>query len=145
MAGKPKIKLFQYDVNCKYLKSFDSLTDVRSHYFNDAKYPLFVDSQKEIEKLPDSTIICKYRIGRDNLLKLLNRINNPFIIKDDRTNNNEIEILNIDKVVIATFYNVSIAAKMLGICSSNIHSMIKHSMNSAPKNKLGIYIRYKKV
>jgi hypothetical protein len=143
MAGKPAIKIFQYSNEGKYIKTFNSISEIHREYFNDSKYPFFVGVQNILEKLPDNTIICKERLGRDKIKAILRRLSNPFILKDDRSNSNEIEVLNVDKIVIATFFNISMASKLLNISANSIHAIMKSSMNGYPKNKYGVYFRYK--
>lgn len=138
MSGRDKIKVFQYDKEGKYLKTFESLAEIQKLYFK-GKQPLFV--YEEIMLLSDNTYICKERIGRDKLLQYLKRKENKLLVKERE--NKPIIVYNWDKIQIAEFYNIRIAAELLNIPSGSIHSIMKNTMNFIPSNKLGIYIKFK--
>ena len=143
MSGRAKIKLHHYDLDGNSLGTFESLSEVHSKYYKGSKYPLFKSKDNSlVHLLPDATCITKGAIYRDELRKLIKRFDAPDLI-DKYQKYNPIEILNFDKIEIGTFYNIPIASQLLNISQSDIHSIIKASGNEVPKNKYGIYIRYK--
>ena len=64
-AGRPRIKVYQYDKNFKYLRSYESQSEIFNKYFDGKKGELF--HNKEYRELPDGTFVSDYRIGRAGL------------------------------------------------------------------------------
>jgi len=144
MAGREKIKLYQYDTNGKYLKMYKSYQEVKDLYYQKTERPFFcTEQEKEFHILPDNTVICKERAGREAVKRFLLRVNNPYLVTELRKKQSKVQVYNIDKVLIAEFQSISIAALMLNMRVSGIHSIIKASWKAIATNKHGFYIKYK--
>ena len=142
MSGRAKIKCYQYDFSGKYIQSWDSIAGVRDRYYGNVvgKYPIFRDNSS-YHILPDDTIILKERIGRDNIRRLIARLNNPLIIDDN--NLDQINILNMDGKVVATFANENIARELTAMTRSQMYSYRNRKTGSnLPHNKLRITVEY---
>ena len=69
MAGREKQKVYHYDRDGSYVRSYDSLNEfakdygVQTNIFHNAGYT------KELVKLYDETYAATYRVGRDGIRK----------------------------------------------------------------------------
>ena len=144
MAGKQKVKLYQYSDKGIYLQEFESLTQVRKVYYNDTKYPMFVNEGnktrhivRDYHKLPDNTYIAKYKIGRDKLLKLLKIDSAPYTRVDPRSK--IVEVYNLLGKKIANFASITIASGM-----SNIdQTTLQHRCERKSEGRDGLIYKYK--
>ena len=123
-SGHEKIKMYQYDSNGKYMRSYESQSEVRKIYFKHikGKRPLLHRGNK-YESLPDGTFISNKRIGRNEILKLERIKNCPLCRKQIKER--PFSAYNLLGNKIGTFYSQGIASKLLGISPK----FINHSLN----------------
>lgn len=119
MAGREKIKLYQYSSEGKYIGSIECMADVHRKYYKGAHHPIFRKwtaneryEEADYHELPDGTFIAKFRIGRDKLLQLVRIDKDPFTRKDEGTF--PIVVFSISGRELATFDSVAVAEKLLG-------------------------------
>lgn len=144
MAGREKVKLYQYSNKGMYLQEYESMTEVRKKYYEDTQYPMFVKESnktrhivRDYHKLPDNTYIAKYKIGRDKLLKLLKIDNAPYTRVDPRSK--IVEVYNLLGKKIANFASITIAS---GI--SNIDQVtLQHRCERKSEGRDGLIYKYK--
>lgn len=144
MSGRERIVTYQYDRKGKFIAKYNSLAEVRSTYYPYiiGKYPIFARI-KDYHLLPDGTILLKYRMYRDYVVRLFNRIENPLIFNESDIN--PIEVLNMDGDVIASFINTKAISVLTGISDKSIwHSLNRNEGKNIPRNKLKISFRYAK-
>jgi|GEM_PF-6041379 hypothetical protein len=145
MAGREKIKCYQYDSNGKYLGKYNSVSELRRKYFNKhkGKTPLFIS--KNYHVLPDNTVATLERLGRDEVKRIFKIHHNPLLKKyNTKYNATPIEIYDILGNKIAEFKNKSCAEELLKFSKSQIYGYLQKAGNNFPNNDLGISIKYKK-
>lgn len=142
-AGHEKIKLYHYDNNGKFLKEFESISDLRKKYFNKelGKRPLCRSKRWELfnyDVLPDNTYYSNYRIGREKLLKLERVVNSPYCF-NQATDKIEVEMYNLLNEKIALFKNIHIASLVTKLSKTTIY----HSCNEGKNMPKGdLYFKY---
>lgn len=144
MAGREKIKCYHYDSNGKFIKIYNSINEIRDEYFNDlnGKMPLFRNNAL-YQPLPDGSLVCKMRLGRDEIRRIFVVENNPIVnIKSSKTSDIPIEVLNITGAKIASFANKKVMQLLTGMTINSINSLLREKVGHMPKNKLGISLRY---
>jgi hypothetical protein len=134
--ARQKEKVYQYDKNGKFIKEWESQTEVRNKYYSDAigKYPIFrKDSKgskitsKNISILPDETLISSERIGRIGVMEFLKRYNNPYInrsIRSGKYAKSRINVYDLDNNKIAEFKDIDIASKITGEPYNTIYNRV---------------------
>ena len=143
-SGREKVKLYHYDLNGKRLRTFESMAEVRDKYYEGKKQPLFVNiDYKVVQLLPDATCITKEPIGREKLRPLIARFDASFLVHKNQKYE-PIEILNFDRVVVAEFYNMTVASKMMGMTQAALYKIATKKTDEMPSNKYKIYVRWKK-
>jgi hypothetical protein len=139
MSGLPKQKQYQYSAEGKFLREFDSLTEVIKQY-NFTKGNFY--GGKDYKLMSDGTYISHYRIGREKLKKQI-RINNCKYCNVEYSTSKGIEVYNLKNEKIAEFRNLAIAIKLTNISASTIvHSASRNSKGCHTTNNLTF--KYKK-
>jgi hypothetical protein len=143
-AGLEKINLYQYSSEGKYLKCFNSCSELRAVYYSDiaGKFPLMRGKRWELfeyEQLPDGTFYSTYRLGKKNLLRCERIFKSKFCVNTS-SSDKEVEVFNLNHEKIGEFKNKYIADLLTGIS----HNKISHDINRGkgiPKEE--IYFKYK--
>jgi hypothetical protein len=133
MAGRLKIKCYEYNPEGKYLQEYESIQEVRAKYFPDdlGKRPLLETGKEDYFQLDNENFIANYRIGRDNLRKLEKIRNCLYCSTNNNRDDKEIEVFNLRGELIATFKNAYITSLITKIPSSTLH----HRLYSRDKSK----------
>lgn len=145
MAGKPKIKCYEYDSNYKYLGEYESVQEVRNKYFSNdlGKRKIFESGKDDYYKLDNGNFIANYRIT-GKVLKKLEKIKNCIYCNDDkRLENKEIEVFNLKGEKIAEFKNMDITCKILKINQSTLWSRLHDVSTKNKPNKDNLEFKYK--
>jgi len=137
-SGREKTKMYQYNSNGKYLRSYESQSEVRQKYFSKdiGKRPLLLEGYR-YGLLPDNTYISNYRIGRDKLLKQEKIRNCPFCHKDKRSR--KFSVYNLIGEKIAEFSSQLVATKLLNIPQTTISYRLNHNSFSSNDNLIFKY------
>lgn len=135
---REKQKVYQYDSNGKYLRSYESRTELQEKY-NLTKDALIV-SRNGYKKLEDGTYVAFFRIGKDELLKRLKIENCPFCTTGG-LKRKPVEVFNLLGEKIAEFTSIAVAAKMLNLKISTIKSRAKGQFRNVSGN---LIFKYKK-
>jgi hypothetical protein len=147
---RQKIKVYQYDKQGKYLRTYDSMREVTMKYFNNPHYPLFenkIHIGGEIKKriydiLPDDTYVVKKRIGRDKLLMEV-KIDNDIYCKTYKADK-PVEVFNLLGQKVAEFANIRVAESLTNIDRSTLDSRLKSVNKKVNKlNSDHLEYRYK--
>lgn len=131
MAGKPSIRVFEYDSEGQFVKFHDCINDARKeHYSTDiGKRPLFVKGPDiRIHELPNGGFLCKERIGRKGIQVFKKRKRSPYLKQNWRKEVHKqkpIQVVNVDGEIIAKFANVHVASRLLGKPHSSIHNALE--------------------
>lgn len=88
MSGLAKQKQYQYsdaESGHKYLRSYDSMTEVFEKYY-DGKVGRLYEDNKPYKEMPDGTFVSHYRIGREGLRRAIRLVEDPTLYKrnDDK-------------------------------------------------------------
>lgn len=138
-AGRPKIPVFQYNKDGRFIQKWNCMNDVRREYYGEAQQPMFVQN-RPYHVLPDNTMLVKERVGRKEIFRLYERINNPLIVPEHRLK--PLEILNIDGDVVAAFANIKVLLTLTNIKPSTVYNHLNTLKGTdLPHNKLRITIR----
>jgi len=142
-SGKEKIKIYHYDKRGNYIKTFESLSELRKEYYphDIGKRPLF-NSLKwkkfEYDTLEDGTFYSNYRIGREKLFKLERIYNSELCMKFDL--NQPIIMYNLLNKPVASFNNKYVAAE---ICKLTVGKIEYGCKNGKKQPKKDFYFKYK--
>jgi len=146
MSGRPKIKVYEYDVEGHYLRDYDNINEVRRHYYPDdlGARPIFVKQELGFEYHITAldTILFKERPGRD-IAKFIIKIHNSEYCNILNTGL-PIEMVSIKEEVLATFPNITTAAVILPGLS---HKIYRDPLLKKRTKKFGrhdFYFRFKK-
>lgn len=125
MSGRPKQEVFQYDADGKYIRKYNSQSEVREKYFSDdlGKRPLF-NVVTPYQEMPDGTYIAPYRIGRDKLREAIRLYNCPYCKK--HVAHRPVYVYNLIGEKIAEFSNIRVASLMTGIDYATITHRVKN-------------------
>ena len=139
MAGRKKLKIYQYNLSGKFIQTYESISRLRQVYFSDdnGKRPIF--RNKNYAVLSDNTIISTNKIGREGVREIIKRINNPYLTLGNKIQ--EIEVYNLDSIKIATFASINIASKITNISNTTLHHRLERGCKHG--NTDGLYFKYK--
>lgn len=143
MGGREAQKVYLYDTDGKYLRSFVSCSEfARTFQFAENLF----SRDFEVYEFEDGRIAATYKIGREGIKRWRLYKNSEYIkeykgrkiaetvyIKNGTLR--ELQLINFDEEVIASFKNEYFAKKLLGIESSS-------SVNLKYYNEQGLKFRY---
>lgn len=124
MSGKAPQPVYHYDTEengFKSLGKFVSRAEVFKMYFDGKKGRLFEDGY-DYKKLPDDTYVTKYKIGREDLKKLIRVTEDPTCYY--RKGDEEIEIYNYNNELVGVVKNIRI---LKAINSMNIDTILSNT------------------
>ena len=138
--GRFKIKVYQYSNIGKYLRSWESMAEIRNYYFShiSGKMPLFKTDDTTMV-LPDGTILSKQKIGRVGVDEFLRKKDNPYLNSYKLQNNNKVLIYNLNNELIAEFNNHKICTNLLNISNNDLLRKLKRQS----VGKDGLIFKYK--
>lgn len=114
--GRPRLKLYQYDAEFKYLRSYETQSEVFDKYYDGKKGELF--RGKEYKELPDGTYIAAYRIGRTGLAYWTRVYNCVYCSKN--ITDKPFSAYNHEGNKVASFANSRVFTAMTGIPSTTV-------------------------
>ena len=146
-AGRLPMKVFEYTLQGKYLKSYDSIADYRrEHYSEDIGIrPLFINTVDGIEyNITEESIAFKQRVYRDTIVYYVKIINSKFC-NFNSTNDRKVEVLNLKGEILGEFVNANVAKHVLeNIMSEHaIHNQLTKGITSFSKYRTELVCRYK--
>ena len=129
MAGREKQKVYHYDRDGSYVRSYDSLSEFAEDY--GVQTNIFKNSGyiKDLVKLYDETYASTYRVGRDGIRKYERYHSSEFVGKGKALalgkvkasgKNHRVLVYDLDNELIVTFENIFIAYKF-GISDYQMH------------------------
>jgi hypothetical protein len=124
MAGRAKIKLYEYSTDGEFMAEYESKQAVFNKFFQGKKRPL-LNYGEEYMITPDGTILTEVRFGREAVLRIMRMRKSVYIPKRTLTDNNPVDVYNLKGEKIATFNSTYTAAVMTGIPRSSIESSLK--------------------
>lgn len=139
MAGLPKQKQYQYSKEGKFIKEFESLTEVVEKY-GKTKGKFYTTGLQK--RMNDGTWICQTRVGKKEIMKLEKIYNCPFCIEGNY-HKKPIEVYNLVGEKIAEFNSASTFEKMTGISRTTAQAKAAYGNKTLPKSN-NLIIKYKK-
>lgn len=136
---KAKQKIYQYSPAGKFIKEYESQSEVRKKYFSNDIGVRPIIRNNEYEILPDNSIITKKRVGKAAVKNIWKVANNPFIKLG--YNNDAVNVYNLKEVLIAKFASIKIASLLTNIPTSTIYSQVYSSTTKIVKNKSGLLFK----
>ncbi len=146
MAGRPKVKCYEYNPDGMYLQEYESIAEVRDKYFPEDKgiRPLFKTGTKDYFKLDNGNFIANYKIGKENLRRLERVRNCVYCNNNGNIKDKQIEVFNLKGEKIAEFKNVYIASRICNIPHSTLSQRLNPKNNKRNKvNKDNLEFRFK--
>ena len=142
-SGKEKIKIYHYDKSGNYIKTFESLSELRKEYFphDVGKRPLCRGikwNKFKYDTLEDGTHYSNHRIGRDHIRKFEKAYNSNLCMKNDY--NKPVIMYNLLHEPVAVFNNEYIAAETVKIPVNRVQYDCKNSKQQPQKD---FYFKYK--
>ena len=127
MAGREKIKLYQFDLKNRKQKMWNCMQDIKNEYYNGTRFPMF-QINPDYHALPDGTYVTKQRYTRDELAAII-KISNSVYVNDAKVkkDDKEIEVFNLANEKIAEYKNIRIASKLSTIPAGTIYSQLNKS------------------
>lgn len=140
MAGREKIKVYEYELRGKLFKIHNSLVECCEDLFgtDGTNRPIF--QYKDFYLSNRNTILFKEKKRRDEVFFIVEKEKNPMILSNE---DKKIELVNMENEVIATFANIKICSLITGdLIGTILNSINYRKTNSIPKNKYRTYYRY---
>ena len=142
MAGRKKIGIYHYTEKGKFIRSYDSCSELREIWYDGTKFPLFTKSNI-YHRLPNGDLIFKERVGRQKVIF--------YHEVDINIYTNRSNTLGVNKPVacydllgreIGRFRNIVDASTMTGYNYGTIMGGCKASSTKMPHNKNRVKFRY---
>lgn len=133
------VKVYSYSPEGDLIKEYYSLLEASNDVFNKTK-TLFTNYTFKVHT---KGVLSKVKIEEPlKVQQLFQSKGNPLVTrKSDR----KVLMYNIKGELVATFVNLTIAAKLTGISQSTISCMVDHNHKEIPKNKYKCYFKTIKI
>ena len=132
--GRPKQKVYVYDFDCKYIRTFDCVNDFRKHYWpmDIGKRPLFLKEEEgcQYEVIEEAEIIAlKTRPGREKI-RLILAIDSSEYCKAQDLNEDckPVQVFNLRGDLIAEFATQRLACLLSGVNSIRISNQLNRGI-----------------
>ena len=134
MAGREKIKCYEYDLQGKYIREYESIQEVRDKFYpNDKGKRPIIFNKEGYFKIENYGFIANHKIGRDTL-RINERIkNSKYCNYKSLDDEKEIEIYNLKGEKIAEFKNLYLISILTNIPKNTIISQINDSCKKRQK------------
>jgi len=127
MSGRAPHKVYEYDFEGNYLQSYANIQLVRVKYYSEdqGSRPIFVKQEmgEDYHITFNNTILIKNRIGRENIVFLLRRIQSQYSYLSE-WEDRPVEVYNIRGELLAEFPNALTASRLMPQISYNL--IMKH-------------------
>ena len=145
MSGKAPIKIFEYDRDGKYIRTFQNMTLCRDFHFSDidGKIPILRFKRVGIDYglTKEGNYLVKERLGRQRL-KYLKRLHESEYCTDLITKRHKIiQVFNLEGVLLLEARNLIVLTKLINILHGTISQQLNHGVQSVPKGEF--LFRYK--
>ena len=144
MAGKAPIKIFEYDRDGKYIRTFQNMTLCRDFHFSDidGKMPILRFKKVNINYglTKEGNYLVKERLGRQRL-KYIRRLHESEYCTDLIAKKHKIiQVFNLEGVLLLEARNATILNKLVCIPQGTISQQLSRSVQH-PKGEF--LIKYK--
>jgi hypothetical protein len=131
MSGRPKQRIYQYDIDGKFIQMYNSISEVKLKYFNNTQYPIF-QSNKEYEFLEDSYFF-KEKVGREKVRETHAIENSRFISKKKLIKAFPIEVYNLKGELLATFTSEFAMTVLTNISRGTVWNQLNNNRKECRK------------
>lgn len=132
MSGRVPVKIYQYSLDGKYLRTFNTMIEAFNYYYDNGTKGRLMENNATIRLMPDDTVICKDRIGRDRIRKEVKILNSKYCgFYNSSHANRSFSIYNLKNEKLATFNNIQVCSVLTGIDQSTINSALSRSTNAS--------------
>ena len=147
MAGREKIKVYEYSINGKFIKKYETMTEMFNVHYNGKKRPLFEDKKYNTHlgnchKLPNGNFLSYEKLGRDKICRINTIANSSISNLRYNENDKEFGLFDLRNRCLAKFNNVTIASTLLNIPNSLIYFSLKRKHKSQKYVNGEIYFKY---
>ena len=145
MSGKAPIKIFEYDRDGKYIRTFQNMTLCRDFHFSDidGKIPILRFKRVDIDYglTKEGNYLVKERLGKQRL-KYIRRLHESEYCTDLITKRHRIiQIFNLEGVLLLEARNLNVLTKLTNILQGTISQQLSRGIQSIPKGEF--LIKYK--
>jgi hypothetical protein len=125
---RSEIKVYEYTLDGKFIKEWNSMSEVRKHHYpNDkGKRPLFPFT-KNYNSVPNGNYICLERIGREGIIEI-EKSKKQIVIKHKQK---RVILKNKNNEFLASFANEAIASQLLNIPRKTIFNRLRVTKNAS--------------
>lgn len=145
MGGKAKIECYEYDLKGAFVRTYESLQEVRDRFFpkDKGKRPLFKSNQ-DYFKIENYGYIANFKIGRKGLKEAEKVKNSKYCKESKKMGTYGIEVFNFKGEKLAEFKNLYIMTLMTNIPASTIACQLNENNSKKQKQPKGELIFKKK-
>ena len=145
MSGRAPIKIFEYDRDGKYIRTFQNMTLCRDFHFSDidGKIPILRFKRVGIDYglTKEGNYLVKERLGKQRL-KYIRRLHESEYCTDLITKRHKIvQMFNLEGVLLLEARNLNVLAKLTNILHGTISQQLNHGVQRVPKGEF--LFRYK--
>jgi hypothetical protein len=140
MAGRPKMKMYEYDQNGRFVCEYPTQYEVFVKYYEGKKRPL-IRKGEQYAILPNGHFIANYRIGRERLMYYEKAKASKYVSTAGEIRKNVVAY-NLLGERVATFRSVHMAALITGIGRSTIVAALRPSSKRKTTKSLDLLFRY---
>ena len=145
MSGRAPIKIFEYDRDGKYIRTFQNMTLCRDFHFSDidGKIPILRFKRVGIDYglTKEGNYLVKERLGKQRL-KYIRRLHESEYCTDLITKRHKIiQMFNLEGVLLLEARNLNVLVKLTNIPQGTISQQLNHGVQSVPKGEF--LFRYK--
>ena len=145
MSGREPIKIFEYDRDGKYIRTFQNMTLCRDFHFSDidGKIPILRFKRVGIEYglTKDGNYLVKERLGKQRI-KYLRRLHESEYCTDLITRRYRIiQVFNLEGVLLIEARNLNVLVKLTNIPQGTISKQLSRGVQGIPKGEF--LIKYK--
>ena len=145
MAGRVPIKIFEYDRDGKYIRTFQNMTLCRDFHFSDidGKIPILRFKRVGIDYglTKEGNYLVKERLGKQRL-KYIRRLHESEYCTDLITKRHKIiQVFNLEGILLLEARNLIVLTKLTNIPQTTISQQLSRGVQSIPKGEF--LIKYK--
>ena len=139
MSGKAPIKIFEYDRDGKYIRTFQNMTLCRDFHFSDidGKIPILRFKRVGIDYglTKEGNYLVKERLGKQRL-KYIRRLHESEYCTDLITRRHRIiQVFNLEGVLLLEARNLNVLTKLTNILQGTISQQLSRGILRIPKGE----------
>lgn len=139
MVGRAPIKVFEYDAEGKYVRTFPNMQECRDMYYPNAigRMPIFKLNRVGIrfDILENGHFLVPIRMSRNKLVQLGRIYRSEYCTELITRQEKIIQVFNLEGTLLLEARNPNVLSKMTGINQATISSALNSSVKGTPKGE----------